>query len=244
MIGFRPEVYEVNEGSGTVELTVSVISGVLTEAIRLNYAVSDVSTTVSDDYTVSENTLELSPMTPSVTITVDIIDDKSDELEEEFTVELSGAPVRVSFNPTVATVTIIDNDPPSISFVSDSSTIEEDAADPRHDIELTLNGLLTAEDITVTFMLAGSATRSGINADYTLTSTVVTIKAGTRTATIRLDVNDDKLYDSLESETVVLSLVSATGGVIVDATKSDHTVTITDNDPMPTVTITPASAFG
>ena len=67
----------MNEGSGTVELTVSVLSGVLTETLRLNYAVSDVSTMVSDDYTVTVNMLELSLMTTSVTIIVDIIDDTS-----------------------------------------------------------------------------------------------------------------------------------------------------------------------
>ena len=87
VIGFDSATYRVNEGSGTVELTVSVLSGVLTETLRLSYAVSDVSTTVSDDYTVSGDTLELSLMTSSVTITVDIIDDTSDESEEEFTVE-------------------------------------------------------------------------------------------------------------------------------------------------------------
>ena len=110
VVGFDSATYRVNEGSGTVELTVSVLSGVLTETLRLSYAVSDVSTTVSDDYTVTVAMLELSLMTTSVTISVDIIDDTSDEPEEEFTFTLLDAPVGVSFNPTVATVTIVDND--------------------------------------------------------------------------------------------------------------------------------------
>ena len=53
-------------------------------------------------------------------------------------------------------------------------------------------------------------------------------------------MNDDDLYEILESETVVLRLVSATGGVTLGDLVT-HTVTITDNDLMPTVTITPAS---
>ena len=125
---------------------------------------------------------------------------------------------------------ILDGDSaPSVSFVSVESEIAEDAANPRHEIELRLNGALVDEDITVAFMITGSATR-GIDADYTLTSTIVTIPAGTSAAIIRLDVNDDELYEILESETVVLRLVSATGGVTVAATKSEseHTVTITD----------------
>ena len=87
------------------------------------------------------------------------------------------------------------------------------------------------ENIMVTVMIAGSATRIGTNLDYTLTATTVMIPAGMRDAIIRLDVNNDDLYDGRPHETVVLSLVSEDPSkVTVDSTKDDHTVTITDND--------------
>ena len=168
MIGFDSATYRVNEGSGTVELTVSVLSGVLTETLRLSYAVSDVSTTVSDDYTVSVNMLELSLMTSSVTITVDIIDDTSDE--EEFTVELSGAPVGVSFNPTRATVTIVDNDvaaapdPVVIGFDSATYRVNEGSGT----VELTvsvLSGVLTE---TLRLSYAVSDVSTTVSDDYTV----------------------------------------------------------------------------
>ena len=467
VIGFDSGTYRVNEASGTVELTVSVISGVLMETITLSYAASDVSTMGSDDYTVPENMLELSLMNTSVTISVDITDDMSDEPEEEFRVVLSGAPAGIILDPATATVTITDNDevplpevtlrlsretvvegstetlyielseapsedvtvtltvggtaatdgtdysllrldpyvlkpgdtelavgistvvdglyegaetiefvistlsgsavtgamdrvtvtltddtlptislevpvevsegdlaydltatlsgpvafpvtvllyiepestaksvedyvlsiygviepgqvianftflavsdvfpegdellvltpgvpidggevigmsrtitirnvdPPvrSISFVATESTIAEDATNLQHDIELQLSGVLE-DEIEVTFTVAGSATRSGMNADYILTATTVTIPANTPDAIIQLDVNNDDLYDGRPHETVVLSLVSATGGVTVDATKDDHTVTITDDEDAPTVTLGPAT---
>ena len=120
VIGFDRDAYRVNERDGTLELTVSVLNGVLTETIRLNYAVSDVSTTVSDDYTVSGDTLELSLMTSRVTIRVDIIDDTSSESEEEFTVELSGAPAGITLDPAIATVTLTDNDIKASINVSDT----------------------------------------------------------------------------------------------------------------------------
>ena len=170
VIGFDSATYRVNEGSGTVELTVSVLSGVLTETLRLSYAVSDVSTTVSDDYTVSGDTLELSLMTSSVTITVDIIDDTSDESEEEFTVELSGAPVGVSFNPTRATVTIVDNDvaaapdPVVIGFDSATYRVNEGSGT----VELTvsvLSGVLTE---TLRLSYAVSDVSTTVSDDYTV----------------------------------------------------------------------------
>ena len=78
----------MDEASGTVELKVNVLSGVLTETITLSYVVSDVSTTVSEDYTVTLDMLMLSLETPSVTIKVAILDDDLDEVDEMFTVTL------------------------------------------------------------------------------------------------------------------------------------------------------------
>ena len=48
VVGFDPVTYTVGEASGTVELTVSILSGAPTEAIMLAYAVSDV---MGSDYT-------------------------------------------------------------------------------------------------------------------------------------------------------------------------------------------------
>ena len=225
-----------------IELT---LNGALTdEDITVAFMITG-SATRGADYTLAATVVTIPAGTSTAIIRLDVNDDGLYEGLESETVVLSlvsaTGGVAVDATKSEHRVTIEDDDSaPSISFVSASSTIAEDAANPRHEIELTLNGALVDEDITVAFIITGSATR-GINADYTLTTTTVTIKAGTSVAIIRLDVNDDGLYEILESETVVLSLVSATGGIAVDATSSEHRVTITDNDPMPTVTITPAS---
>ena len=325
VIGFDSAMYSVNEASGTVELTVEVIDGVPTEDLTLTYTTASGSATSPGDYTGADGVSipALSAMTQSVTFRVAIMDDMSYEPEEEFTVELSGAPAGITLDPATATVTIMDDEAvpqlslheiasiregmaglvtatldiasgrtitveltpshtdaqpadystpttliamippgeftatftimatpdgiyegpemleftlsvvgggagvtaprsrqlsildgdsvPSISFVATESTIAEDATNLQHDIELQLSGQLK-EAITVTFMVAGSATRSGMNADYTLAATTVTIPAETRDAIIQLDVNNDDLYDGRPHETVVLSLVSATGG--------------------------------
>ena len=231
----------ITEGTGPYEITVrlSHVQGVTTAVELIELAASTAKP--SADYELSTSSVQIAAGALTATFTITAI---PDGIYERISTETLRLMLRVIVDGTEVAVgsreiLILDADPaPSISFVSASSTIAEDAANPRHDIELTLNGALAEDDITVTFMLAGSATR---NADYTLTATVVTIPAGTSTAIIRLDVNDDELYDSLESETVVLSLVSATGGVAVDATKSEHRVTITEDDPIPTVTVTPAS---
>ena len=242
VIGFDSATYSVNEASGTVELTVEVIDGVPTEDVTLTYTTAAGSATSPGDYTGANGVSipALSAMTQSVTFRVAIMDDMSDEPEEEFRVVLSGAPAGVSFNPATATVTIIDDDEAtalSISFGATMSEIEEDAANRRHGVGLKLSGPLE-DEIEVTFTVAGSATR---NADYTLAGDTVTIQAGDKDRIILLDVNNDDLYDGRPHETVVLRLVSATGGVTVNDTKSEHTVTITDDEDAPMVTLDPIS---
>ena len=232
----------ITEGTGPYEITVrlSRVQGMTTTVELIELAASTAKSPA--DYELSTSRVQIAAGALTATFTITAIPDgiyeglDTETLRLMLRVIVDGANVAVGSRE----ILIVDDDPaPSISFVSASSTIAEDAANPRHEIELTLNGALADEDITVAFMITGSATRNGINADYTLTATVVTIPAGTSSAIIRLDVNDDELYEILESETVVLRLVSATGGVTL-SDRVTHSVTITDNDLMPTVTITPA----
>ena len=228
-IGFDSATYRVNEGSGTVELTVSVLSGVLTETIRLSYAVSDVSTTVSDDYTVTVAMLELSLMTTSVTISVDIIDDTSDEPEEEFTFTLLDAPVGVSFNPTVATVTIVDNDeapaPVVVGFDSATYRVNEGSGT----VELTvsvLSGVLTE---TLRLSYAVSDVSTTVSDDYTVTVAMLELSLMTSSVTISVDIIDDTSDEPEEEFT--FTLLDAPVGVSFNPTVA--TVTIVDNDEAP-----------
>ena len=166
----------------------------------------------------------------TISATADGIYEGTEILEFTLSIVSGGASVA---DPRIRQLSIIDAESvPSISFVEESSEIAEDA---MHEIELRLSDGALQNDITVTFETSGSATK-GANADYTLAATTATFLAGSTTnAIIHLVVNADNLYEGLESETIVLSLVRATGGVIVDDTKSKHTVTITDNEDAPTV---------
>ena len=111
VIGFRPYTYTVVENAGEVELTVEVISGMLTETVTLSYRTLDGTATAPTDYTDSTDTITLSSVNTSVTFTVPITDDGVAEINETFTVVLSSVgdlPFGVILIPTVATVTIPD----------------------------------------------------------------------------------------------------------------------------------------
>ena len=227
------EIAPIREGmAGMVTATLDIASGT-TIAVELIPSHTDAD--LADYSTPTTLMAMILPGELSVAFTITAVADGIYEGIEtlEFTLRVVGGGASVA-EPRSRQLSIIDAEPvPSISFVEASSTIAEGA---RHDIELRLSGV-SQDDITVTFETAGSAT-SGANADYTLAATTVTFPAeSTSNAIIRLNVNADNLYEGLESETIVLRLVSATGGVIVDDTKFEHTVTITDNEDVPTVSL-------
>ena len=227
------EIAPIREGmAGMVTVTLDIASGT-TIAVELIPSHTDAD--LADYSTPTTLMAMILPGELTVAFTITAAADGIYEGIEtlEFTLRVVGGGASVA-EPRSRQLSIIDAEPvPSISFVEASSTIAEGA---KHDIELRLSGV-SQDDITVTFETAGSAT-SGANADYTLAATTVTFPAeATSNAIIRLNVNADNLYEGLESETIVLRLVSATGGVIVDDTKFEHTVTITDNEDAPTVSL-------
>ena len=71
--------------------------------------------------------------------------------------------------------------------------------------------------VVVSFTVGGTAVAG---TDYTSPVTSVTIPAGMRSAMITFNIDADQHYDGAD-DTVVLNLVSATGGVTVGATKDD-----------------------
>ena len=225
VIGFSSDTYNVDENSGEVELTVNVIDGVLTEDVEVTYTTTDDGAIAPDDYTGGSFRLTLPAMARSVTFTIPIIDDSDVELAERFTIALSNAPVGVSFNPTSATVRIIDNDV-VIGFRPDTYEVDESAGGVTLTVEV-LSGVLT-QDVTLTYTTAdGTATSS----DYTGANGVPipTLSALITSVTFRVSIIDDLVPELTETFRVDLnSVMSLPAGVTLDPRRA--TVTITDTD--------------
>ena len=179
IIGFRPEVYAVDESDGEVVLTVEVISGVLTEEVTLTYTTEDGSATSPGDYT-GANVVSipaLSAMTQSVTFRVTIVDDMAAESTEQFFVDLAGTlPAGVTLAPSRATVTITDTDidPVVIGFDPASYRVAENAGSVALTVKL-LSGSLTE---TVTLLYKTSDGAAIAVEDYDLTTGAITLSSG------------------------------------------------------------------
>ena len=241
-LGFDPVTYRVGEGSGTVELRVSVLSGVLTETIRLNYATSDGSAVAGTDYEYTTGTLTLSSGTSSFTFTVNILEDLDNvdvELAGVFTVSLSVVdmlPAGVSLTSSVAIVEIIDNDEaPVLAVELGFDPVTYRVGEGSGTVELrvsVLSGDLT-EPITLNYATSDGSAVAGTDYEYTTGTLILSSGISSFTFTV-------KILEDLDNVDVELAGVFSVALSVVDMlpagvslTSSVAIVEIIDNDEAP-----------
>ena len=193
---------------------------------------------VTNDYTLGAS---LSGTPPNVTlmvttsgtatITLTLVDDSDVEGSETVTLTLANGAGYTVGTSSVHTVTITDNDVPTVTLAVSSETIAENGGTST--LTVTLSAA-PASAITIPITVGGTATIGSSN-DFTLSAMSVmfpTSGAGATTQTVTITGVDDSADDN--DETIILSVdVSSIVGVDAGATTS-VTVTITDDDNAPT----------
>lgn len=229
---FDASVYSVNEGAGTVTLTV-IKTGSAPGPISVHYATADnpsdpVSARAPGDYTATSGDLTFAPNETSKQFTVPIVEDGTYEGVETFHVVLSnstgGAALR---DPSTAQVNITENDPPpTVQFSSADYHATEGAGFAT--LIITKTGA-TDRSVTVHYKTRdGTATAPS---DYTFTgddlTASVVFEPSETSKTIQIRLNNDNLVESSETFEVFFTVVvSADVG-----TPTTATVTIHDDDP-------------
>jgi hypothetical protein len=116
-----------------------------------------------------------------------------------------------------------DEDEITVQFSSTASSGAE-ATTPAT-IAVVLSGALS-EDVTVAFILGGTATAG---TDYTAPDPLsLTIPAGATSANISIPITNDSVDEG--NETIILTLTSVTAGDAVLGTNTVHTYTIIEDD--------------
>jgi hypothetical protein len=115
-LGFDPRTYSVNEGDGSVELTVRVLTGSIpaNREVVISYFTVSGTAQGGSDFVSAQGTITLTSTNQDETIEVAINDDSTSEQNETFSVILSlsdTTTARLDPLSLQATVTIIDNDP-------------------------------------------------------------------------------------------------------------------------------------
>ncbi|EWY39248.1 Hemolysin-type calcium-binding protein [Skermanella stibiiresistens SB22] len=124
---------------------------------------------------------------------------------------------------------------PTVTLSVDNASIAEAAGTST--VTATLSAV-AASDTTVTLTATGTGTGGGT--DYTLSSTTITITAGNTTGTATVTAAQDTLDET--NETVILDITNVTGGGgATESGTQQSTVTITDDDAAPAVSIANSS---
>jgi RHS repeat-associated protein len=200
------------------------------EIVTVKYDTADDTAFAGSDYTAATGTVTFNPGEITKTVNVGVTGDTSFEADETFKFNLSDA-VNASITTTSVTGTIANDDPVPLPIISLAIT-DADAAEPANPGQFTLTrtGITTA-DLMVNYTISGTATNG---TDYQTLNGTATFAAGSNTATINVNPLDDNTFEG--GETVVLTLTEGSTNYTLDAVKSG-TVTITDNETKPTISI-------
>lgn len=196
-----------------------------------------VSGTATDgvDFTFSPSSLLIPAGDSSGTVDVTLLDDLDVEAPETAVFTL-GAPTGASLGGIPSTsLLIIDDDGPEplITFASVGSSVDESAG--LINVAVQLDGY-ASEPVTVDVALGGTAT---VGSDVNLLTSSLSIPVGALGGVVEVEILEDP--DPEASETAELSLLSPVGAIL--GTPDTHTLTITDNDTVATVSfLAPASA--
>lgn len=123
-----------------------------------------------------------------------------------------------------ADVDVTDNDSATVSIAAVTNGNELDPTDGQFVVSVTT---ASEDDVDVTYIITGSAI-SGT--DFTALTGTVTIPANTLSAAIDIDVIDDEVAETVDTLTIQLDSVFATGDVTVDMPQNTDSILMLDDD--------------
>jgi Calx-beta domain len=195
---------------------------------------ADGTATAGSDYTAATNqTVTFGPYTTSQALVVATNDDNLFEVSPEtFTASIASPTDATLGATTSATGGITDNDTAPTVTLSPTSVTEGDSGTSTQTFTVTLN---QAAGRPVTVNYATSDGTALATKDYTAASGSIVIPAGQTTGTFTVDVLGDTIHEGDEAFTVTLSSPDAT--VSAGGSLGANSVTITDDDALPTFSV-------
>jgi len=221
------ESAEVPEGeNGVLNFTLSNPS---VESITVELELSGTATKGAD-YTVASQTITFDPEITSQSIQVVVFDDEIFEPAPNETIAFDISSVLNGSEEAVQheVIQIIDNDlVPSLTFAFTDDSLEEGNTAK---LIATISHLST-KDAVVEFSFSGTAT----NDDYSLSSSLLTIPAGSLSEEISITAKADNTYEPGDAETLIAS-VNTVSNVLNESDQTSQLV-IVDKDSKPTVSV-------
>src|SRR6185369_6185012 len=224
-------VVEGNSGTTNAVLTVS-LSAASAQTVTVNYATANGTATAGTDYVSTNSTLTFLPGQTSQTITVTVLGDALDELDETILVNLTAA-TNATISDGQGVVTILDDDDAPVLSINDLTVVESNSGTTNAVLTVSLSSA-AVQTVTVNYATANGTALAGT--DYVSTNGTLTFLPGQTSQTITVKVLGDVL-DELD-ETILVNLTAATNATIADG---QGVVTIVDDDAAPVLAINDVS---
>lgn len=220
-VSFATTSYVVNEG-GSATITV-VRQGATTAAASVSYATGGGTATPGSDYVPASGVLTFAPGQRQAIITIQTLDDSAIESDETILVSLSNPVGLTLTGPSVATVTIRDNDQPGVvQIITGAFQVREDKGAVW--VVVTRTGG-TSGRVTVPYATAPGTANPG--EDYLPVSGTIVFEPGQTISAFVVPIVDDRNVEGNESFYVAIGHPS--GGATLGP-QWVASVTITDND--------------
>lgn len=218
----------VNESDNIATFTVTIPEA-SSEIITVNYSTADDTAIAGQDYIAASGTVTFAPGETSQTIDITINDDNESEAEENFNLNLGNVSNAISFNQRGIVTLEDDEESLPIISVADINLNEGNSDTTTALLTLTLDKPAT-QTISVDYTTQDATATAG--EDYTATTGTVTFNTGATQQTIEVTINGDTFNETNEN-----FLISLTNAVNATINNNEATVTIDNDDALPTISI-------
>ena len=224
-------------GSGNVATVTARLSGLSSAATTVTVSAAAVSPAVSGDFRLSSNpvlTIAAGATTSTGVVTITAVDNAVDAPNKKVTVSGAASGGNGVADPSALTLTIADDEgAPVVTLVLDPSSIAESGSGNVATVTARLSGLSSA---ATTVTVSAAAVSPAVSGDFRLSSNpVLTIAAGATTSTGVVTITAvDNAVDA-PNKTVTVSGAASGGNGAADP--SALTLTITDDESLPVVTL-------
>ncbi|XP_065892786.1 uncharacterized protein [Dysidea avara] len=226
-VSFSQSVYKINEGVRLVQPELVLTNQSSTDITVRVFSTDKTATGGGVDYNLGLHTVTFPAGVTRVLFRVPINDDIIGEEDEEFTLTIDPTSLPANLarvTPSVATVTIVNDDAITVAFSQSSYRIDEDDG-PAQPVLVLSNPSST--DITIQVRdIENTATRG---VDYDSGPYTVTFTAGQTSVPFDVPVNNDNTLENTEMFTVTIDPSTLPDRVTVSY-PDQSTVTILDSD--------------
>ena len=226
-----PESIGEDGGSSTVTATLNHTSS---EETTITVSATAVSPAVAADFVLSTNkilTIAAGATSSAGAVTIAAVNNDVDALNKEVTVAASAVNSQGVTAPADRTLTIVDDDDPTVTLILTSDSIGEDGGSST--VTATLD---QTSSKTTTITVSATAVEPAVAADFTLSAnTTLSIAAGATASTGAVTIGAvNNGVDAPDKTVTVSASATNTQGVNMPA---DKTLTLEDDEEAPTATL-------